>query len=149
MEIRKATEADAPEIVTCVVAAFRDYMTLISRTPGPMLEDYWEGIQKHHTFVAVENEKLLGVLLLKDGEGTVMWLEVLATDPRLHGKGVGRALIQYADDYARSLGKTEMRLYTHVKYERTAGIYHRMGYETYDRVQEYGFDRYYLKKALV
>ena len=53
------------------------------------------------------------------------------------------------EDYIRRRGKKECRLYTHVKYRRTQGIYLRRGYTIYDRVQEDGFDRYYMKKRLV
>jgi len=35
-----------------------------------------------------------------------------------------------------------------VKYERAHEIYFNCGYEIYDRVQENGFDRYYMKKYL-
>lgn len=45
-------------------------------------------------------------------------------------------------------GKTECRLYTHVKYQRTLEIYRQRGYVIYDRVQEKGFDRYYMRKQL-
>lgn len=53
------------------------------------------------------------------------------------------------EDYIRRQGKKECRLYTHVEYRRTQGIYLRRGYTIYDRVQEDGFDRYYMKKRLV
>ncbi len=148
MEIRRSTPADAPEVVSCVIEAFKDYMPLIGGTPGPMLEDYYKAIENHHVFVALEDLRLLGVLLLKDMPGDDMLLDVLAIHPAHKGKGIGRALTAYAEDYMRGLGKRVCRLYTHVAYERTAAIYHSMGYETYDRVQEYGFDRYYMKKTL-
>lgn len=45
-------------------------------------------------------------------------------------------------------GKSECRLYTHVKYQRTLEIYRQRGYVIYDRVQEKGFDRYYMRKQL-
>ena len=147
MEIRKATLKDLPALCTCCVEAFRDYIPLIGRIPGPMLEDYGEAMEKDFLFVAEDQGKLLGYLLIKDGEGDFMWMDVLAAYPG--GTGVGRVLLAHCEDFIRSRGKSECRLYTHVKYDRTRGIYLRQGYEIYDRVREYGFDRYYMKKRLV
>lgn len=64
------------------------------------------------------------------------------------GTGVGRALLTFCEDYIRAQGKHQCRLYTHVKYTRSQQIYLRQGYTIYDRVQEEGFDRYYMKKDL-
>lgn len=148
MLIRRAQVQDAPDLFLCAVLAFRDYILQIDRTPGPMLEDYYEGIKQHTTFVAEIEDRIHGLILLKDGEEGVMWIDVLATDPTKAGQGIGRALLTYAQEYMISLGKTECRLYTHVAYGRTLSIYQRQGFTIYNRVQEYGYDRYYLKKGL-
>ena len=89
---------------------------------------------------------MLGYLLIKDGEGDFQWMDVLAAEPK--GTGVGRALLTFCEDYIRAQGKHQCRLYTHVKYTRSQQIYLRQGYTIYDRVQEEGFDRYYMKKDL-
>ena len=83
---------------------------------------------------------------IKDGEGDFQWMDVLAAEPK--GTGVGRALLTFCEDYIRAQGKHQCRLYTHVKYTRSQQIYLRQGYTIYDRVQEEGFDRYYMKKDL-
>ena len=146
MTIQKAVPQDVPAIYACCVNAFRDYILLIGRTPGPMLEDYWEAVRDHPVFVAEEDGEMMGFLLIKDGDGDYMWMDVLAAWPQ--GRGAGSALMRQCETYIRSQGKSECRLYTHVKYERTISLYLRNGYEIYDRVQEFGFDRYYKKKCL-
>lgn len=148
MLIRRAQVQDAPDLFLCTVLAFRDYILQIDRTPGPMLEDYYEAIKHHPTFVAETEDGIHGFILLKDGEEGIMWIDVLATNPKQAGQGIGRALLNYAQEYMMSLDKTECRLYTHVAYGRTLSIYQRQGFSIYDRVQEYGYDRYYLKKLL-
>lgn len=148
MEIRKAKLEDIPAIYSCCVESFKDYILLIGKTPGPMLEDYYEGMLHHHTFVVPDGDSIAGFVLVKDGEGDFMWLDVLATHPSFRNRGVGKSLIAYCEDFIRNAGKSECRLYTHVKYERTQAIYLHCGYEIYDRVQEYGFDRYYMRKQL-
>lgn len=150
MEIRRATLTDAPAVASCVVEAFKDYMPLIGRTPSPMLEDYYEAIQQHPTFVALDDQGApTGMLLLKDAPGSdYILLDILAIFPHAQGQGIGRALVAYAEAYIRGQGKQECRLYTHVKYESNITLYHRLGYETYDRKQDGGYDRYYMKKSL-
>lgn len=148
MNIRAATFADAPNLFHCAVEAYMGYIPLIGRAPGPMLEDYCAGVQQHHAFVAEEDGKMLGFILLKDGAGEIMWLDAVATYPQAHGRGVGTALIRYAENYMRSQEKAVCHLYTHVKYTRTIALYQHLGFEIYERVQEYGYDRYYMKKNL-
>lgn len=148
MEIRRAKLEDVPAIYSCCVESFKDYILLIGRTPGPMLEDYYEGILHHHIFVVPDGDSISGFILVKDGEGDFMWLDVLAVYPDSQNKGIGKALIAFCEDFIRSIGKSECRLYTHVKFERTQAIYLASGYEISDRVQEYGFDRYYMRKNL-
>ena len=146
MEIRRATIHDAPAVCACCVAAFKDYIPLIGQTPGPMLEDYCEALKNHHLFVGMEGDTLLGFTLIKDGEGDIMWLDVLASWPK--GQGTGKTLLAFSEDFIRQQGKKECRIYTHVKYVQTQQLYLHRGYEIYDRIQEKGFDRYYLKKDL-
>lgn len=69
MEIRRATLQDMPGVYACCVAAFKDYIPLIGQTPGPMKEDYCQALDQHALFVAAEGDRVLGYLLIKDGEG--------------------------------------------------------------------------------
>ncbi len=131
MEIRRAALADIPGVCACCVAAFKDYC---------------QARKEHFLFVAAQGETILGYLLIKDGDGEVMWMDVLAAWPK--GTGVGRRLMDYCEAFLRAQGKSECRLYTHVKYQRTLEIYRQRGYVIYDRVQEKGFDRYYMRKQL-
>ncbi|MBN7774228.1 GNAT family N-acetyltransferase [Clostridium aminobutyricum] len=148
MEIRKATKSDAAAVFTCAVEAFKDYILLIDRTPGPMLEDYYEAIKHHHVFVASTKGSIDGFILIKDGNVDFMWLDALAVYPGSRNVGVGGSLISFGEKFIKSMGKSECRLYTHVKYERSIAIYQHLGYQIYDRIQENGYDRYYLKKVL-
>ena len=148
MEIRKATIADVPAICSCCVESFKEYILLIGRTPGPMLEDYWEAVRCHHTFVIPDGDSITGFALVKDGQGDFMWLDVLAVFPAACNRGAGQALITYCEDFIRRSGKSECRLYTHVKYTKPQAMYLGRGYEIYAHILENGFDRYYMKKHL-
>ena len=148
MEIRRAKLEDVPAIYSCCVESFKNYILLIGRTPEPMLEDYYEGALHHHPFIVLHGDSIAGFILVKDGEVDFMWLDVLAIHPDCKNKGIGKALIAFCEDFIRSMGKSECRLYTHLKYERTQSIYFDSGYEIYDRMQEDGFDRYYMRKKI-
>ena len=148
IEIRKADLKDVPFITACSKEAFEDYIAIIGKEPEPMILDYNEIIQKDHAFVACEGENLAGYVTLKDGVEKYMWLDILAVSKAFKGRGIGGKLIAFAENYMREQGMKESRLYTHVKYEHIQAIYKHYGYEIYDRVQEKGYDRYYMKKTL-
>lgn len=149
MEIRRAQPADEQAVTGCVNEAFSPYIPLIGLTPGPMLEDYRTALQNHPLFIATQDTLPVGVVLLKDAPGEdYMWLDVLATRTAYRGRGIGQALVAYSEDFMRSLGKKESRLYTHVKYEHSLALYQYLGYSITHRVREYGYDRYYMKKLL-
>ena len=148
IEIRKAELNDVPFITACSKEAFEDYIAIIGKEPEPMILDYNEIIQKDHAFVACEGENLAGYVTLKDGVEKYMWLDILAVSKAFKGRGIGGKLIAFAEKYMREQGMQESRLYTHVKYEHIQAIYKHYGYEIYDRVQEKGYDRYYMKKTL-
>ena len=150
VEIRKATIEDAGEIFLCCTRAFRDYIPLIGKTPGPMLMDYTEEIRYHSLFVACEKEKIAGFVLIKDANPDVnyAWLDVLAVNPSFQRKGIGRSLLQFCENYILEQGKTQCRLYTHVKYIDTQNVYLHYGYQIYDKVAESGYERYYMRKNL-
>ena len=109
MQIRRATLEDVSAIYSCSVESFKDYILLIGKTPGPMLEDYYEGILKHHAFVVPDGDSIAGFSLVKDGDEDFMWLDVLAVYPNSRNKGVGKTLFKFCEDYIRSVGKSECR----------------------------------------
>jgi ribosomal protein S18 acetylase RimI-like enzyme len=49
--------------------------------------------------------------------------------PRLHGKGVGRALVHELLNQARSAGYTKMQLETNIKQKAAQGLYRNIGFE--------------------
>jgi GNAT superfamily N-acetyltransferase len=63
-------------------------------------------VATHSSFVAIENEKLLGVLLAQtlrwvNDRNKVLWLEYIAVHPPHRRRGIGLALIAEAKDFAR------------------------------------------------
>lgn len=99
-------------------------------------------------------------LLLHDEQGDVVgglwgrtayaWLfvELLFVPETLRGRGVGRALMQEAEDEARARGAVGVWLDTFGFQARP--FYEALGYRVFGEIADYppGFSRYYLQKRL-
>jgi ribosomal protein S18 acetylase RimI-like enzyme len=65
-------------------------------------------------------------------EQHALHVQALAVAPQARGGGVGRALMQAAEDYARSLGLASVSLHTWVFNTGAHDFYERLGYERLD-----------------
>ncbi len=72
----------------------------------------------------------------------------VAVTPERQGEGIGRALLDFAADRARGLGLPELRLYTHEAMTENLALYERLGWQEYERRQENGFARVFMRKTL-
>ena len=75
-------------------------------------------------------------------------LENIAVDPRFHGRGIGRALLERAEAEARRQGFAGIYLYTHEKMTENQALYSKIGYVEYDRRVEKGYARVTMRKRL-
>lgn len=82
----------------------------------------------------------------KDCEGLL--LENVAVDPKHRSKGVGKALLQFAETEARRQGYSDIHLYTNVVMIESQLLYAKAGYSEYARRREDGFSRIYMRKVL-
>lgn len=56
-------------------------------------------------------------------------IEVLALEPSAEGKGLARALMQHAEQWARDLGYGRMTLNVFEQNRKAQGLYEKLGYE--------------------
>jgi ribosomal protein S18 acetylase RimI-like enzyme len=75
-------------------------------------------------------------------------LENVAVAPAWQGRGIGRALIGFAEDRARALGLDEITLYTNEEMTENLALYPTLGYEEVERRSEDGFRRVFFRKRL-
>jgi len=139
--------ADAQTIAACVADAYRHYIARIGRPPRPMLENYAEVIQQRQVCVADLGGKIVGVLVLATTEEGFL-LDNIAVHPSCQGKGVGKALLEFAQSEARRRGFTSIYLYTHEKMTENRSLYAKIGYVEYDRRTEDIYHRVYMRKQL-
>ena len=145
--IRPACPEDADAIRRLTQTAYGHYVARMGKPPGPMLDDYDGRVAAGQAWVLEESGVLAGVLVLEDaGDGTLL-LDNVAVAPSAQGKGIGRALIAFAEAEAQRRGLREVRLYTNVLMTEKLALYGRLGFRETGRVREKGYERVYMAKA--
>ena len=145
--LRPATDADVPRLAELVEAAYGHYVGRIGRPPGPMTDDYTEVVRRFDVTVAELGGEVVGLVVLgTDDEGFV--LENVAVDPAHQGSGIGRALLEHAEQAARQAGYDSIYLYTHELMAENLALYERIGYVEYDRRREDWAARVFMRKQL-
>jgi len=147
LTIRRARPAEAAALGALVDAAYGHYVARIGRKPGPMEDDYAARIGAGEAWVAESEGGLVGLLVLED-QPEALLLDNVAVAPAAQGRGVGKALIGFAEAEARRRGYRVIRLYTHVLMTENIALYARLGFLETGRVSEKGFARVYMEKTV-
>ncbi len=145
--IRPALPKEAAALTALVEAAYGHYVARIGRRPGPMEDDYAARIAAGQAWVAEGDAGPVGLLVLEDQPDALL-LDNVAVAPEAQGRGIGRALIAFAEAEARRRGHRQIRLYTHVLMTENIALYTRLGFAETGRVSEKGFQRVYMEKPL-
>jgi ribosomal protein S18 acetylase RimI-like enzyme len=76
------------------------------------------------------------------------YIEAVAVLPHLQGSGVGKALLQFAEQEAMRRGYESVYLVTNVKMTENQALYQRIGYVEYARKFDGGYDKVFYRKPL-
>ena len=147
MIIRPANLADLPAIERIVSDAYRVYIERIGKPPGPMLDDYAEHVRNHAAWVTEISDQVIGLLILIDQTDDLL-LDNIAVDPSHHGRGIGRALLDFAEQEAVRRGYSEITLYTHEKMSENLAMYPALGWVETARREQNGYQRVFFRKSL-
>ncbi|HEX3789490.1 MAG TPA: GNAT family N-acetyltransferase [Pseudonocardiaceae bacterium] len=145
--IRTATTEDVPALVALAAAAYQHYLPRIGRPPAPMTADYAGAVAAGQVWVAEESGELAGLLVLIDFPDHVL-VENVAVRPGSQGTGLGRRLLDHAEQHARAVGRSQLRLYTNEKMTENLAYYPRLGYRETHRGEQHGFRRVHFVKDL-
>lgn len=170
--IRRAVPADLAAIERIVTAAFTPYIPRLGRQPGVMKNDYAAFIADGAAFVrtgepAGEGDgdepaegrdgpavagggaegPVEGVIVLVDEED-VLYVDTLGVDPAAHGRGHGRALLDFAAAEARRRGFPALRLCTNLVMHENLTFYRHLGWQETHRGTQAGFERVFYRKAV-
>ncbi|SNS15370.1 GNAT family N-acetyltransferase [Actinomadura mexicana] len=124
--IRPAVPADRPRVEEIVEAAYTPWAEIIGARPIPMDADYAALIGAGQVFVTGPGPDGLIVLIPED---SALLVENVAVAPDRHGRGIGRTLLAFAEDRARTLALPRLRLYTNELMTQNIALYERLGYQ--------------------
>lgn len=163
--LRRAGLADAATITALTDAAYRPWIPIIGREPGPMGDDIAALLSAPGTEVWIADlpgrpietppgdgpgqaaGQAAGLVILMSEPDHVL-LHSVAVAPVAQGTGLGRRLMRFVDARALELGQTQVRLYTHVKMARNIALYGRLGYQETERRVDEGFSRVFMAKQI-
>ncbi|WP_027166309.1 GNAT family N-acetyltransferase [Mesorhizobium sp. WSM3224] len=124
-------------IVALTTDAYARYTALFGAPPIPVTEDYGPRIERGEVWLLESGPELAGLIVLERHEHHAMIFSV-AVAPAFQGRKLGIALLNFADEQARSWGVPEVRLYTNSLMERNIALYSAYGYrETGRRANPY------------
>jgi ribosomal protein S18 acetylase RimI-like enzyme len=134
IHLRAASAADVPRLTQLVHAAYAHYVERLGGQPRPMTDDYAEVVKTCRVTLAELTGEIVGLIVLELSEhGTT--IDNVAVDPAHQKTGVGRALLEHAEDVAREAGHNTISLYTHERMTENLALYSRIGYREYARRQ--------------
>lgn len=145
LDIRRANPSDLPAIKAIIDASYAKYGTRMDKPPAPLTRDYGLSVAEGTTWVA--GDPITAVLTLYPREDH-LYVENVAVDPRAQGQGVGRALMEFAEQQAAERRLHRMALVTHEAMTENQAIYAHLGYVEVERRAEDGYRRIYLQKFL-
>ncbi|MFJ7156852.1 GNAT family N-acetyltransferase [Streptomyces sp. NPDC101118] len=142
---RAAVAGDVEAVRAVTDAAYGHYVARIGIRPAPMDADHAAGIAAGH--VHVTGTPVSGVVVLVP-RGDHLFLDSIAVHPDARGTGLGRQLLEYAEERARALGLPEIRLYTNALMWENQRLYPRIGYEFTERRVDGVYDRLHYRKSI-
>lgn len=149
--IRHASEADLPDVLAIIEAAYRPYVARNGLLPGPLRDDYPAHLAAGQLWVLeveTQGAKTLRGVLVLIAQPEALLLDNIALHPDAHGYGYGGRMLDYAESHARRTGLPVIRLYTQEIMHENIAIYAARGYAETHRVTELGLRRVYMEKRL-
>lgn len=129
--IRKANLADVPQLRQCIGRAYAPLKARLPDLPdvsGGLAEE----IRKRIVLVAEVNGGVAGCAIL-DTAGTAAHLVNIAVDPGYKGRGIGKTLMEAAEDRARLDGAADITLATHTDIPENIALYRHLGWSETSR----------------
>ena len=127
MIIESARADDAAAIRDLTRAAYAKWVPVIGREPLPMAADYDHAVRHHRIDLLRLDGDLAGLIEMIPATDHLL-IENVAVALAFQGHGIGRRLMAHAEETARALGVSEVRLYTNKLFAANIGFYLALGY---------------------
>lgn len=135
IKIRKATEEDLSAILNLYAQPEMDNGKILSEEQARNLFKKMQSYPCYQLFVAVVDEKILGsfALLIMDnlthlGAPSAI-VENVVVDPRYHGQGVGKQMMNFAMKICKEAGCYKLALSSNVKRLNAHKFYESLGFQ--------------------
>ncbi|MEO9901618.1 GNAT family N-acetyltransferase [Nisaea sp.] len=127
LHFRNALSEDAKAIRTLVCATYAKWVPVIGREPKPMRADYELAVRKHDFALLCIGEEIAGLIetMTRDDH---LWIENVAVSPAYQRMGLGRRLLEHAEEIARQSGLSKLSLLTNADFEANVALYEKVGY---------------------
>jgi ribosomal protein S18 acetylase RimI-like enzyme len=126
--LRRAVAGDADAVRALTRDAYAKWVPMIGREPLPMTADYEAAVRDHIVDLLYIDDRLTALIEMKPEADHLLIINV-AVSPACQGRGYGRALLQHAEELARTLRLPEIRLYTNGAFTDNVSLYRRVGYQ--------------------
>ncbi|MCJ7706787.1 MAG: GNAT family N-acetyltransferase [Anaerolineales bacterium] len=147
MAIRKAVAQDAEAVAEITDAAYAKYVPLLGRRPQPMTADHRKMILEDEVWLLLCADDPVGVLVLVNEPNCALIYNV-AIRPELQKQGLGRRLLDWAEEETRRGGRRRIRLYTNALMHANIALYERLGYRETEREPYLGSTRVHMSKRI-
>jgi predicted N-acetyltransferase YhbS len=91
-------------------------------------------------FLATWEGRIIGCVFVVEREHDC-YIGKLAVDPELQGQGIGKKLVEAAEEFATAMGKTALELQTRIELTANHGAFARLGFREMARTAHDGYDR--------
>ena len=143
--IRPGAPGDVERLRGIARAAYTPYVAAIGFEPPPLLQDFAADVAEGAVWVSGDPPD--GYVVARP-RGADWLLENVAVAPEAQGRGLGSALIRFAEQEGARRGFAKVVLYTNVNMVANLSMYPALGYAEIDRRTERGLDRVYFEKLL-
>lgn len=145
--IDRAGVGDVAALRAVAEAAYERYVARMGRRPAPMDEDFAARTARGEAFAARDGGAVVGYVVCH-ARGDHLHVANVAVAPAGQGRGLGKALMAFAEAEAVRLGLSAVELYTNIHMRENLDFYPRLGYGETGRRREDGFDRVFFRKEL-
>lgn len=125
--MRRAGPADTAAIRALTRAVYAKWITSIAREPRPMTADYDRAVRDHWIDLLEVDGELLALIEMIPAPDH-LWIQNIAVDEARQQSGLGRLLLDHAEEIARQSGFRELRLNTNAAFAANLSFYRHMGF---------------------
>jgi ribosomal protein S18 acetylase RimI-like enzyme len=148
MELRRANLSDETPVRALVDAAYARWIPIIGARPEPMLRDYAAVLRHHEVWVHCAPKGRIDAMLELVEAPDHLHIANLAISPERQGRGLGSALLRFAESRARRLQISELHLCLNREMTANQRLYERHGFTPTHAGRIDGLEIVFMAKSL-